>query len=72
MRCVRLIMAMNLCSFAVGCGGDVRAGFCSRLRGHLDGGHSITGLAIAGGSRPARSQPATVAANGTPVTARRR
>jgi hypothetical protein len=32
-------------------------------------GHSITVLAIAGGSRPASSQPAAVAASGTPMTA---
>ena len=32
--------------------------------------YSITVLAIAGGSRPARSQPASAAASGTPTTAR--
>jgi hypothetical protein len=32
-------------------------------------GHSMAALAIAGGSRPARSQPAAVAASGTPTTA---
>jgi pimeloyl-ACP methyl ester carboxylesterase len=35
-------------------------------------GHSITVLAIAGGSRPARSQPAAAAQSGTPTTARAR
>ena len=30
--------------------------------------HSIAGRAIAGGSRPARSQPAAVAVRGTPTT----
>jgi hypothetical protein len=33
---------------------------------------SITVRAMAGGSRPARSQPAAVAASGTPATARAR
>jgi dihydrofolate reductase len=32
-------------------------------------GHSMTALAIAGGSRPARSQPAAAAASGTPMIA---
>ena len=32
--------------------------------------HSITALAIAGGSRPLRSHPAAAAASGTPMTAR--
>ncbi len=35
-------------------------------------GHSMTGLTMAGGSRPARSQPAAVAASGRPTTARAR
>ena len=40
--------------------------------GRAGAGHSITRLAMAGGSRPARSQPAAAAANGTPTTARAR
>ncbi len=35
-------------------------------------GHSMTVLAMAGGSRPASSHPAAVAASGTPMTARTR
>jgi hypothetical protein len=34
--------------------------------------HSMTGLAIAGGSRPAMSHPAAAATSGTPTTARTR
>jgi hypothetical protein len=35
-------------------------------------GHSMTALAMAGGSRPARSQPDAAAASGTPMIARAR
>ena len=52
-------------------GGRARArasGF--RLAGTA--GHSMTVLAMAGGSRPARSQPAAVAVSGTPTTMRTR
>ena len=48
---------------------DVRLG---ADRVHCSAGHSITVLAIAGGSRPASSHPAAVAASGTPTTARAR
>ena len=34
-----------------------------------DGRHSMTVLAIVGGSRPARIHPAAVAASGTPISA---
>ena len=37
----------------------------------FSGAYSMTVLAMAGGSRPARSHPAAVAASGTPITARR-
>jgi hypothetical protein len=37
-----------------------------------DNGHSIADLAMAGGSRPAMSQPAAAAASGTPKIARAR
>jgi hypothetical protein len=43
-----------------------------RRRSGLIGRHSMTGLAMAAGSRPATIQPAPAAMSGTPITARAR
>ena len=70
-RDLRDVVAHTLTTIKVQ--GDVAGHLADRVPG--DGffatvaAYSMTGLAMACGSRPARSQPAAVATSGTPVTA---
>ena len=76
----------GLSQMSVGCGAAFSANDTAEVRGHRpcrshpgsrlkrveSRRHSMTGRAIAGGSRPARSQPVAAATSGTPATIRTR